>query len=88
MPAGQIISAAAGMPFTDYVHHAVLGPLGCTASDSATGPTRTGATGYIRAPRITDPLLRRLLPAGITGDGNGPFLALNPFYVDGPATAD
>jgi len=83
VPAGQIISAAAGMPFTDYVHHVVLGPWGWTAPDSATGPDR--ATGYIRAPRITDPLLRRLLPHGIAGDRKGPFLALNPFYVDGPA---
>jgi len=83
VPAGQIISAAAGMPFTDYVHHVVLGPWGWTAPDSATGPDR--ATGYIRAPRITDPLLRRLLPHGIAGDRKGPFLALNPFCVDGPA---
>ena len=26
------------------------------------------ATGYVRAPRIADPLLRRLLPDGIAGD--------------------
>ena len=71
------------MPFTDYVHHVVLGSWGWTAPDSATGPDR--ATGYIRAPRITDPLLRRLLPHGIAGDRKGPFLALNPFYLDGPA---
>lgn len=43
------------------------------------------ATGYVKAPRIVDPLLRSLLPAGIAGARHGPYLSLNPFYVDGPA---
>ncbi|MCB5293983.1 hypothetical protein [Arthrobacter sp. SO3] len=32
-----------------------------------------------------DRLWRGLLPAGIAGDRHGPYLSLNPFYVDGPA---
>jgi len=85
LAAGEIISAAAGMPFTDYVQHAVLRPLGMNHTGFRYRADTARATGYIRTPRITDPLLRRLLPDGITGDRNGPFLALNPFYVDGPA---
>ena len=30
-------------------------------------------------------MLRRLLPHGVLGNRHGPYLALNPFYVDGPA---
>jgi len=47
------------------------------------GPDR--ATGYVKAPRLADPLLRRLLPTGIAGHRHGPYLALNDFAVDGPA---
>jgi CubicO group peptidase (beta-lactamase class C family) len=36
-------------------------------------------------PRIADPALRRLLPHGVAGNRHGPYLALNPFYVHGPA---
>jgi CubicO group peptidase (beta-lactamase class C family) len=43
------------------------------------------ATGYVKAPRLLDPLLRRILPAGIVGDRRGRYLALNRFYLDGPA---
>ena len=85
LAAGEIISAAAGMPFTDYVQRAALRPLGMDHTGFRYRADTDRATGYIRTPRITDPLLRRLLPDGITGDRNGPFLALNPFYVDGPA---
>ncbi len=85
LAAGEIISAAAGMPFADYVHRSVLEPLGMTNTGFHHRAGVDRATGYIRAPRIVDPLLRRMLPAGIAGDRSGPFLALKPFYVDGPA---
>jgi CubicO group peptidase (beta-lactamase class C family) len=85
LAAGEIISAAAGMPFTSYVQHVVLGPLGMEHSGFRHPFEVDGATGYIRTPRIADPLLRHLLPDGIAGNRTGPFLALNPFYVDGPA---
>lgn len=85
LAAGQIIATAAGMPFEAYVHHNVLRPLGMdrTGFHLPAGPG--SATGYVKAPRIADPLLRRLLPDGIVGDRHSGYLALKPFAVDGPA---
>jgi CubicO group peptidase (beta-lactamase class C family) len=82
---GEIIAAVAGMPFTDYVARAVLQPLGMhhTGFGHTDGADR--ATGYVKAPRLADPLLRRLLPTGIAGHRHGPYLALNDFAVDSPA---
>lgn len=82
---GEIIGAASGMPFVEYVQRAVLEPVGMhrTGFGHRSGTDR--ATGYLRAPRIVDPLLRRLLPGGIAGDRDGRSLSLNPFAVDGPA---
>jgi CubicO group peptidase (beta-lactamase class C family) len=85
LAAGQIMAIAAGVPFEAYVHQSVLRPLGMdrTGFGPAAGPDP--AIGYVRAPRIADPLLRRLVPAGVAGDRHGRYLALNPFAVDGPA---
>lgn len=85
LAAGQIIATAAGMSFEAYVRQGILRPLGMdrTGFDCPTGPDR--ATGYVKAPRIADPVLRRLLPDGIPGDRHGGYLALDPFAVDGPA---
>jgi CubicO group peptidase (beta-lactamase class C family) len=82
---GQIIAAASGMPFTEYVTRAVLRPAGMahTGFHHADGADR--ATGYIKAPGIADALLRRLLPSGVAGHRDGPYLTLNDFAVDGPA---
>jgi len=85
LAAGEIISTAARMPITDYVQHAVLQPLGMNNTGFRYQDGAARAAGYVHTPKITDPLLRRLLPSGIAGDRSGPFLALKPFYVDGPA---
>ena len=61
------------------------GPSAWTAPASPTPQPPHRATGYVKAPRIADPALRRLLPQGVAGSRHGPYLALNPFYVDGPA---
>ena len=82
---GEVIATAAGMPFETYVQQAVLRPLAMNGTGFGYPAGADRATGYVRAPRIADPLLRRLLPSGIAGDRQGSFLALNPFYVDGPA---
>ena len=82
---GQIIAAASGMPFEAYVQRSVLGPLDMNATGFRYSGAEDRATGYVRAPRIMDPLLRRVLPSGVAGQRSGPYLALNPFYVDGPA---
>jgi CubicO group peptidase (beta-lactamase class C family) len=85
LAAGQIISAAAGVPFEDYVRQSVLQPAGMHNTGFRYQAGAERATGYVKAPRILDPLLRGLLPAGIAGDRHGRNLSLNAFYVDGPA---
>ncbi|MET3952559.1 serine hydrolase domain-containing protein [Arthrobacter sp. UYEF36] len=85
LAAGQVIAAASGMPFEAYVRRSVLGPVGMGHTGFRYQEGAVKSTGYVRAPRIADPLLRGLLPRGIAGERNGPYLSLNPFYVDGPA---
>ncbi len=85
LAAGAVVSAAAGRPFVDHVTDAVLAPAGMSRTGFAYAPGADRATGYVRAPRPADPVLRRMLPRGVVGGRHGQFLALNPFYVDGPA---
>lgn len=85
LAAGQIIAAAAGMPFEDYVRRSILQPAGMHHTGFRYRPDTERATGYVRAPRILDPLLRGMLPAGVAGDRSGPYLSLNAFHVDGAA---
>jgi CubicO group peptidase (beta-lactamase class C family) len=85
LAAGQVIAAAAGMPFEDYVQDFVLRAVGMDRTGFRYRDGADKATGYVKAPRIADPVLRGLLPRGIAGDRHGPYLSLNPFYVDGPA---
>jgi CubicO group peptidase (beta-lactamase class C family) len=82
---GQVIAAAAHMPFQAYVQQAVLAPVGMGRTGFAYPTGADRATGYVKAPGIADPILRRLLPRGVAGNRRGRYLALNPFYVDGPA---
>ena len=83
--AGEVIAAATGMPFESYVEQAVLAPAGMRSTGFTYAPEASAAVGYVRAPRGAGPALRRMLPAGVVGDRHGRFLALNRFYVDGPA---
>jgi CubicO group peptidase (beta-lactamase class C family) len=82
---GQIITTAARMPFEAYVEQSVLRPVGMDHTGFTCPAAAERATGYVKAPRIVDPALRRLLPPGVAGNRHGPYLALSPFYVDGPA---
>ena len=82
---GQVITAAARMPFEAYVEQSVLRPVGMDHTGFTYSAAADRATGYVKAPRVADPVLRRLLPHGVVGNRHGPYLALNPFYVDGPA---
>lgn len=82
---GQVMAAASGMPFEAYVRQSVLRPVGMEHTGFRYQGGAVKATGYVKAPRIVDPMLRGLLPGGISGDRRGPYLSLNPFYVDGPA---
>lgn len=85
LAAGQVIAAAAGVPFEDYVRDSVLRAAGMEHTGFRYRDGADKATGYVKAPRLADPVLRGLLPRGIAGDRHGPYLSLNPFYVDGPA---
>jgi CubicO group peptidase (beta-lactamase class C family) len=82
---GQVITAAARMPFQAYVEQSVLRPVGMDHTGFTYAKDAGRATGYVKTPRVADPVLRRLLPSGVAGNRHGPYLALNPFYVDGPA---
>ncbi len=82
---GEIVARAGGENFDSYVRRSVLVPIGMRATGFEHGEGTATATGYVRAPRPADPVLRRLLPAGIVGRRHGRYLALNDFAVDGPA---
>jgi CubicO group peptidase (beta-lactamase class C family) len=82
---GQIIETVSGMPVTSYLQQAVLDPAGMTSTGFTYRSEVSAATGYVRAPRAVDPLLRRLLPPGVAGTRHGAYLGLRPFYVDGAA---
>jgi CubicO group peptidase (beta-lactamase class C family) len=82
---GQVITAAARLPFEAYVEQSVLRPVGMDHTGFTYAADVDRATGYVKAPRVADPVLRRLLPRGVVGNRHGAYLALNPFYVDGPA---
>jgi CubicO group peptidase (beta-lactamase class C family) len=82
---GEVITVASAQPFETYVASAVLQPTGMSRTGFSYGPDSPVATGYVRAPRAADPVLRRVLPAGVVGDRHGSQVSLNPFYVDGPA---
>lgn len=82
---GQIIAATAEQQFQTYVQQAILDPVGMARTAFTYQASAEAATGYVRSPKIADPVLRRVLPAGIAGSRHGGYLALNKFYVDGPA---
>jgi len=83
--AGRLVAEAAGMPFESCVEETVLGPAGMTETAFAVPGGLEAATGYVRLPKAADPLMRRVLPAGVVGPRHRDRLSLNPFYVDGPA---
>ena len=85
LAAGQVIAAASGVPFETYVHQSVLRPVGMEHTGVRYPDGANKATGYVKASRMVDPVLRGLLPRGVAGDRHGPYLSLNLFYVDGPA---
>jgi CubicO group peptidase (beta-lactamase class C family) len=79
----EVIAQAAGRPYTEYVTEAVLRPLKMDHTGFAYQPGRDVAVGYVRAPRIASPVLRRLLPQGIVGRRVGRYTSLNRFLVNG-----
>ena len=82
---GAVIEAAAGEPFPGFVRRAILRPLGMDRTDFVHTRPEVAATGYVKAPRLADPILRAVLPEGIVGPRVEGRLALNPFTVLGPS---
>ena len=84
---GEVITAAAGQRYEDYMRENILRPLGMTRTDFSYSPEMRGdaATGYQSRLNPLTPAFRRLLPTGIVDGSQGRFLAFRPFCVDGPA---
>lgn len=83
--AGQVIEAVTGVSVEQAVTDLVLRPLRMVGTGYDYDLARPQATGYVRAPRVVDPMLRRLLPDDVTGDRVGGYTALRPFLVEGAA---
>lgn len=84
---GELIAEVTGASYPDAVRSLVLRPAGMrhTGFTYEECGDRPAATGYQRVPGLLTPVLRALLPAGITGQRYGRYLAYRPFYVDGAA---
>jgi CubicO group peptidase (beta-lactamase class C family) len=82
---GEVIQAAAGAPYVDYVRAQILEPLGMTATDFVyrADMTPRAATGYHRRFNISTGLLRLMTPTGIFDHRVGKFWALSRFCVQG-----
>ena len=79
----EVIAQAAGQPFTQYVTDAVLRPLEMNHTGFAYQAGGDVAVGYVRAPKLATPVLRRVLPKGIVGERVGRYVSLNRFLVKG-----
>jgi len=82
---GAVIETVAGEPFPSFVRNAILQPLGLDRTDFVHTRPDLAATGYVKAPRLAEPLLRAVLPEGVVGPRVEGRLALNPFTVLGPS---
>ena len=80
---GEVIAAASGRPFVDYVHDRVLSPLGMHATSFVL--PEGAATGHQRLARGLGPMVGALMPRGIVGSRAGRWLTFRPFLVDGAA---
>jgi CubicO group peptidase (beta-lactamase class C family) len=83
--AGRIIEEATRNSVEDAIIDLVLRPLAMTDTHYDYDPDRPAATGYIRAPRVLAPALRRLLPRWVVGDRVDGYTILRPFLVEGAA---
>jgi CubicO group peptidase (beta-lactamase class C family) len=82
---GEVIQAASGAPYVDYVRAQILEPLGMTTTDFVyrADMAPRAATGYQPRFNISTPLLRLMTPAGIFEHRVGKFWALSRFCVQG-----
>ena len=84
---GEVIAAASGQSYEDYVRTRILEPLfmANTGFGYSVASEDDVATGYQRRFHPMTPLFWLLLPKGIMGASEHRFVALNRFLVDGPA---
>jgi CubicO group peptidase (beta-lactamase class C family) len=82
---GEVIQAASGAPYAEYVRGQILEPLGMTLTDFVYREDMAprAATGYHRRFNVSTPLLRLMTPTGIFDHRVGSFWALSRFCVQG-----
>jgi CubicO group peptidase (beta-lactamase class C family) len=82
---GEVVEAAGGVPYVDYMRAQILEPLGMTTTDFMyrADMTARAATGYHPRFRISTPMVRIMTPPGIFDHPVGRFWALSRFCVDG-----
>jgi CubicO group peptidase (beta-lactamase class C family) len=87
---GEVIGAAAGRRYEDYIRSEILEPLSMNCTGFAYRDETDGeaATGYQARLNPLTPVFRAMLPKGVVGRNEGRFVAFNRFYVDGPAYGD
>jgi CubicO group peptidase (beta-lactamase class C family) len=82
---GRILEAVTDQSAQEVIAELVLEPLGMTETGFDFDKNRPRATGYVRAPHLVHPLLKRFLPAGIVGGRVGGYSSLRPFLIEGAA---
>lgn len=82
---GQVIEAASGRAYTEYVRTSILAPLGMRSTDFVYmgEMAERAATGYHPRRGLSTPVLRRMVPAGIFDHRTGELWALARFCVLG-----
>ncbi len=82
---GEVIAAAGGERYEDYVRSQILEPLSMTHTGFDYEHLGDDvATGYQRRLSPMTPLFRIMLPKGIIGKRAGRYISFNRFCVDGP----
>ncbi|MGN6167020.1 MAG: serine hydrolase domain-containing protein [Solirubrobacteraceae bacterium] len=82
---GEVIEAASGLSYTDYVRSNILDPLQMSSTDFVyrEGMTSRAATGYHPRYNAATPLLRWRVPSGIFDHRVGRLWAFSRFCVQG-----
>jgi CubicO group peptidase (beta-lactamase class C family) len=82
---GEVIAAASGVSYADYVRSNILAPLRMSSSDFVyrTEMNARAATGYHPRYNAATPLLRWMVPSGIFDHRVGRLWALSRFCVQG-----
>ena len=84
---GRVVERASGQPFASYVSERVLAPLGISSSDLgyAVPDASRHAHGYLEKYSFLNLAKRLLIDREFIGDYEGPWLRIEPHYMNGPA---